>query len=185
VTPEDRLSAKQLLDSLGIHGRYVLMTGGLTESKGASEAARTAMELASVSAEPLPIISCGPERVRDIDISQARDSGALAYAGRVDPGLHLALLADAACVASFSIREGLPRTLLETMAHRRPFFAPICVPEFEALPHLEGSPQDKALQILNSIDQPAHQAKYDLAQHDPNAVLALLVEHFQDAIQGH
>lgn len=178
ASEEDRSAAAAALSAVGIgpNDRFVLMSGGLTYAKGAPTAAAVSLALKS---HGLPIVSCGPVRLEDRVIDEARQAGTLRYLGRVPHGVHTAILERASCLASFSIQEGLPRTFLEAITLNKPLFAPTVVPEFSHLPQLSGSPPQMATQIATTLKGSHTQAEYDydITQHDAPAVLARLVEH--------
>lgn len=167
-----------VLRELGIapDQRFVMMTGGLTWFKGAERAAHTALEL-NKGDDPLPVVSCGVRRSYEPVVDKALATGAIRHIGGVSRTAFLGLLSQASCVASFSVSEGLPRTILECLAMDRPVFPPSCVPEFRALQSLDDSAPNNARLIREMCASDAtvdHSTLYDLSQHEPARVVERL-----------
>lgn len=176
----ERAEADTVLHTLGLGPKdpFVMMNGGLTPAKGAAKAAAVALELRKSG---LPMVSCGPDRLTDPLIEEARAAEALRFAGRVPHGVHTAILERSKCIASFSVQEGLPRTFLEAIAMGKCLFAPSVVPEFDHLPQLRGNPNEMAQQIVEAVQRGDYvkPSEYDLSQHAPAAVLEKLIGHLQ------
>jgi len=186
VDPGVGPAGRALLASLGLSDGdpYILMAGGLTPAKGPVQAAETALALADSGRSDLPIVCCGPDRFSHQTVDEALKRQALLYAGRVDRDTHLELVSGAACIASFSIREGVPRTILEAIALKRKVFAPSCVPEFDHMLHLEGDPAARAKQILKLIAGENPAVDYDLSIHNPTSVVNSIVSYINALNRG-